>query len=259
MAFAEYRCNIPLLLRVFSKDIAKESGMKPFSAAPCGFLLIIIIFPALVFSQTGQLPDSPQGKIVRSYLDAFNSSDESRMKEFIESMVAPDALKERPVDQRMARYRDMKADIRSITLKKVVKVSDNEIAVTARNGAGGDITLSFGFTLIVPVKLAALRIEMGEQNPVPAGLPLTEATAIDSMKIFLRTRTTADLFSGVVLVAKNSAILFEHAYGEADKRWKTPNTIDTKFNLGSINKFFTRLAIGQLAEQGKLSLNDTVI
>ena len=38
-----------------------------------------------------------------------------------------------------------------------------------------------------------------------------------------------------------------------------PNRVDTKFNLGSINKMFTRLAIEQLEEgAGKLSLDDTV-
>jgi CubicO group peptidase (beta-lactamase class C family) len=35
-----------------------------------------------------------------------------------------------------------------------------------------------------------------------------------------------------------------------------PNRLDTKFNLGSINKVFTQIAIGQLAEQGKLSIDD---
>ena len=32
----------------------------------------------------------------------------------------------------------------------------------------------------------------------------------------------------------------------------------TKFNIGSINKSFTALAIAQLLEQGKLSLDDTI-
>jgi CubicO group peptidase (beta-lactamase class C family) len=34
--------------------------------------------------------------------------------------------------------------------------------------------------------------------------------------------------------------------------------VDTKFNLGSINKSFTSVAIGQLAQQGKLSFNDLI-
>jgi CubicO group peptidase (beta-lactamase class C family) len=37
-----------------------------------------------------------------------------------------------------------------------------------------------------------------------------------------------------------------------------PNTIDTRFNLGSINKLFTKIAIAQLAARGLLNFEDRV-
>lgn len=65
-------------------------------------------------------------------------------------------------------------------------------------------------------------------------------------------------FSGVVLLARGSETLFAKAYGQADRERGIPNKIDTKFNLASMNKMFTGVAIAQLAEKGKLSFDDKV-
>ena len=65
-------------------------------------------------------------------------------------------------------------------------------------------------------------------------------------------------FSGAVLLAKDGAPVFERAYGLADREAHTPNNIETAFNLGSINKFFTQIAIRQLADAGKLDVDSTL-
>jgi len=67
-----------------------------------------------------------------------------------------------------------------------------------------------------------------------------------------------DRFSGVVMLAKDGQPVMTKAWGYADPAKTIPNKTDTKFNLGSINKFFTKVAIGQLAAAGKLSLSDTI-
>lgn len=63
-------------------------------------------------------------------------------------------------------------------------------------------------------------------------------------------------FSGTVLVSKNDSVLFKKAYGFADYEWKVKNVIDSKFSLASVSKQFTAVAILQLAENKKLSLED---
>jgi len=68
-----------------------------------------------------------------------------------------------------------------------------------------------------------------------------------------------DRFSGAVLVAQNEEILLLEAYGLADRLQGIPNQVDTKFNLGSMNKMCTAVAILQLMESGLLSLDDTII
>ena len=80
----------------------------------------------------------------------------------------------------------------------------------------------------------------------------------ERIRSFLRERVSADEFSGCVLVARKSEPILREAYGQASKRYGVLNLIDTKFNLGSCNKVFTKVAIMQLAERGKLSLGDFV-
>ncbi|MEO8449929.1 MAG: serine hydrolase domain-containing protein [Gemmatimonadota bacterium] len=88
----------------------------------------------------------------------------------------------------------------------------------------------------------------------PARLALLKST-LDSM---VSARAPADSFSGVVLVSKAGSVVYSRAVGLSNKERAIPNTLDTRFNLGSANKMFTAVAIGQLLEQGKLRLTDTV-
>lgn len=65
-------------------------------------------------------------------------------------------------------------------------------------------------------------------------------------------------FSGTVFICKNDSILLKKVYGFADYEWKVENTIDSKFSLASVSKQFTAVAILQLAESKKLSLDDSI-
>jgi D-alanyl-D-alanine carboxypeptidase len=67
-----------------------------------------------------------------------------------------------------------------------------------------------------------------------------------------------DEFAGAVLVARHGKVLLEQAWGLADRDAGTPNTPDTKFRLGSMNKLFTAVATLQLVESGMLALDDTI-
>ncbi|UCE10892.1 MAG: beta-lactamase family protein [Candidatus Thorarchaeota archaeon] len=83
---------------------------------------------------------------------------------------------------------------------------------------------------------------------------------IDTEKIhsFIDKLEREDKFSGTVLIAKDNETVFERAYGLASKTFSVPNTIETKFNLGSLNKIFTKVAILQLMQESMLELDDRV-
>jgi len=70
--------------------------------------------------------------------------------------------------------------------------------------------------------------------------------------------TKLELFSGVVLVAQEGKVLYAKAFGEANKDFHIPNTLHTRFELASISKLFTGIAVIQLVEKGKIGLDDPV-
>lgn len=64
------------------------------------------------------------------------------------------------------------------------------------------------------------------------------------------------IFSGVVVVAEHGKPFYEKSFGLANRETNTPNTLDTRFVIGSMNKSFTRTVILQLIEENKISLED---
>ncbi len=66
------------------------------------------------------------------------------------------------------------------------------------------------------------------------------------------------MFSGTVLIRLKGREICRGVWGEASKRYGVANRIDTKFNLGSMNKMFTAVSIAQLAEKALLSFDDPV-
>src|SRR5262245_52760138 len=91
-----------------------------------------------------------------------------------------------------------------------------------------------------------------------ASPPDRDAEIVAALTAYLRDLVAADQFSGAVLVARDDRPIFLEAYGLASQSFQVRNRVDTKFNLGSMNKMITAIAIAQLAEQGDLSLGDTV-
>lgn len=76
------------------------------------------------------------------------------------------------------------------------------------------------------------------------------------LKAFTERMARADVFSGVVALAHDGFPVFEAAYGESNKELHIENRLDRKFNLASMGKMFTAIAIAQLVHSGHLSYED---
>jgi len=236
-------------------------------------LLLLLFCASLLGTSPAALAqgddDYPHKQTVQAYIEAFNSGDAAKMSAFLTVNMAEASLQQRPMADRLERYRSMHDNLKSLTLRAIaeVEMSAEKQSVTAEMlaGNGETLTVTFNFDPQPPNKLVNLGIQLGAgEGPLPRDAstkPVTKMSPEDfkrQLGTYLEEASKHDEFSGVVLVAKHGAPIFNQAYGYADKPAKTPNQLDTKFNLGSINKAFTRISIEQLVAAGKLSMDDTI-
>jgi hypothetical protein len=112
------------------------------------------------------LPDTPQGKHVKSYIDAFNSGDEKKFMAWFEAHVSPAVLARRSPEERAKMFQRMKGDFGKLAVAKVLKSTAQQIQVvfpTADGQAEG--TFTFDFEADAPYKIAGIGVE------VQSGLP----------------------------------------------------------------------------------------
>jgi CubicO group peptidase (beta-lactamase class C family) len=65
-------------------------------------------------------------------------------------------------------------------------------------------------------------------------------------------------FNGTILVKKNKDIIYERAFGLANREWNIENTVDSKFLMGSVSKAYTALMVLILVDEGLIDLNATI-
>ncbi|NIM91121.1 MAG: serine hydrolase [Candidatus Aminicenantes bacterium] len=83
-----------------------------------------------------------------------------------------------------------------------------------------------------------------------------QKSTIKKIDEIVQAEAKYDLFSGTVLVAKEARILYAKGIGEANKEYRISNILETRFNVGSIEKCFVATLILQLCQRGKLALDD---
>ncbi|HVA99610.1 MAG TPA: serine hydrolase domain-containing protein [Bacteroidia bacterium] len=82
-----------------------------------------------------------------------------------------------------------------------------------------------------------------------------KAHQIDS---FFTKLAEKNRFNGDVLVAQEGQIIYENSFGIANRKTKDSLTLKSDFQLGSVSKQFTAVAIMMLKERGKLDYSDTI-
>jgi len=207
----------------------------------CAFLLL-----------AAQPPDTPAGRTLTAWLEAFNSADRAKIKAFLD-VHAP----KRQIEDEL----EFREETGGFDLLRILKSEPTELTALVRARETDNYAeLTLRVRPDPPHGMARLGLK---RTPRPADIPapprLSEAEALSGWKAQIEKRVAADQFAGAVLLAKHGKILFSGAYGLADRDKGLKNTLQTQFRLGSMNKMFTAVATLQLVQAGKLALEDPLV
>ena len=216
------------------------------------------------YTDLREMPEGAYGERIRELLDATGTDDEAKVRAFIEKRFTEKFLKIAPIERHIAIFAQIHDQNRGFEFYSIRRYGtqsrEGEFVVIVRD------KLTRGWHgLVVSIETEPPHgIDMLRLSPArpPADAKdeekLTEESLVRELREFVARLAKADVFSGAVLVARNGEILYQEACGQASKRFNAPNDMDTCFNLGSMNKMFTGVAVMQLKEKGKLSLDDPI-
>jgi CubicO group peptidase (beta-lactamase class C family) len=204
-------------------------------------------------------PATVPGERGRAFMVMVNSKEDAPLKEFITKLMSPNP--DLTLDQRVERFRGIRKDFEGAKLVKVVNSDATGIAFVIETAKGDGFTIRLELEETAEKRIDGIAAEPLKKDgaaETPKASALPDDKLMPTVQAHIDKLAAEGSFSGVVLIAKGGKPILSKAVGLADRDLKIANKVDTKFNIGSENKIFTLLAIGMLADDGKLSFDDAL-
>lgn len=208
------------------------------------FLLASLLLVATAAIARPAMPSTPAGRVFAAWLDAFNAGDEASMTAF-DATYAP-----RGPSMLMAAR--MRQEIGGLVLVRFER-SEPLALVAHLKEKNSDVMRRFELS-VVDGDVPRVRLALLQKLPEP----MPEADAVAALGEAVDAAIAEDSFSGVVLVERDGEVILAKTGGLADRARTIPVSRDTRFRIGSMNKMFTAIAVLQLVDAGKLSLDDPI-
>lgn len=207
------------------------------------------------------LSQGTQGARIQALIDAINSGSPDRIRTFLERDCTDKFRKAFSLEEHVGaflRFLEETGGVSFYSIRSYMPERPGTLVIVKDRELDSywGLNLRFGESpnfLLDGMGFNAARPPLDLNEP-----PLTEKQAVAEISALVNRLAAKDKLSGTVLVARGADILLTRAAGEASKAYHVPNNIDTKFNLGSMNKMFTATAVARLVEQGKLSFDDPI-
>ena len=87
---------------------------------------------------------------------------------------------------------------------------------------------------------------------------MTTRPDLSTLGAFMTSEAEDRDFAGVVRICSGEEVVFCGAYGPASRRWPVPVTEDMRFDVASVTKLFTSVAVLQQVAEGKLALDTPI-
>ena len=220
---------------------------------PTARLLAFFLLAAVLRAAAAPASETPVLQVFKQWLEAFNSSDTSRISAFWQK------YGRNKIDDRVAGDLRLRNLTGGMTIYRVAEDTDTHLVVLMKENRGAYSESTMDLASVNPPVVAGM---MGHPVPPPegAGKPVSsdEELAGQVQKHVAET-SGPDTFSGAILVAHNGKTVLDQAWGMADEANRIRNTTDTQFCIGSMNKMFTAVAILQLVGAGKLALDKSIV
>lgn len=193
---------------------------------------------------------------VRQYAHAISSGDPQVMKEFVNTGLG-EQLQRIPMANHIGLLMSSWDRTRGLTLFELQKAdAPNETIALFKNQLTGEWNgMWFKLEPQPPYRIVAIGPHAAQLPPAPAR-KYSERQIASELDAFMKKLADAGVFSGVVAVAQDGKIVFQRAYGYVDRNFDVPARLDARYNIASMGKMFTAVAIVQLQERGLLSYDD---
>jgi CubicO group peptidase (beta-lactamase class C family) len=206
------------------------------------------------------LPDTPAGKTMADWLRTLNGGSVDELRRFYETRYAPALNPPGAVEHRVQFVLGLRAEEGNRHVRGITRSTPTEIEVVLQMETTGT-----WWKQIMKVDERAPHLVLDSRGePTLRPDALCEGGALDDAALRARLDAYVDglakrgKFSGAIAVARGDRVVYERAEGVASIAWNAPMRVDTKMNLGSMNKMFTSVAIAQLVAQGKMAYSDTL-
>src|SRR4026208_2061467 len=204
-------------------------NLKNYSLAVAA-LLFFINGSCVAQSAQPQLPDTPAANQAKGWLEVFNAGDVEKRRAFLQKNY-PSRL------ERLDRETEMRRATGGFDVVKVAESTPTKVVLLIQERLGDQVAR---FTVEVepapPHAIKQFQFQLIPRVGEFAIPHLSESELVTSLRKRVDEVIAGDLFSGAVLVAKDGKTVFAQAYGLADREQKTPNTLKTRFRLGSDRK-----------------------